>query len=332
VAGLAALGVLTATGGVAIATPKPTVASVKKKLRQLSTRADRLDQQLNQAEQDLTSANRRLRIVNRQARQFSRQFKAMRTEVGRIAVQAYTQGSMTSSVALLTSANPQQILDKSSMLTELSSSNKAHIDQFLAAAHNVTTAQATARHTRAGILKLKTTLRQHHRTLVKLIASQKALLARLKPPQRVGTGPGGGSSGGGSSGGSPPPYTGPTGTQAQKAVAQKAVAFAYAQIGKPYLWGASGPDSFDCSGLMMAAWASAGVSIPRVSYSQMSSLPSVPLSALQPGDIIGFNGNSHVGMYVGNGFIIDAPHSGADVEKIAFSGWYRSTADGAVRP
>jgi cell wall-associated NlpC family hydrolase len=313
--------VLTATGGVAIATPKPTVASVQKKLRQLNTRADRLDQQLNQTEQDLASATRRLRAVNRETRRYSRQFKALRTEVGRIAVQAYMQGTMNSPVALLTSGNPQQILDKSSMLTQLSSTNSAQIAQFVSAARNVTTTQDAARHTRAGILKLKHSLRQRHRALVKLIASQKTLLARLKPPQRVGTGPGG-------SGAAPPThYTGPTSTQAQKAVA-----FAYAQLGKPYVWGASGPSSFDCSGLMMAAWAYAGVSIPRVSYSQMSSLPAVPLSDLQPGDIIGLNGNSHVGMYVGGGFLIDAPHSGAVVEKVPFSGWYRSTADGAVRP
>lgn len=322
-AGLAALGVLTATGGVAIATPKPTVASVQKKLRQLNTRADRLDQQLNQAEQDLSAANARLRAVNRQARRYSAQFRALRTEVGRIAVQSYMQGTMNSPVALLTSSDPQQILSKSSMLTQLSSTNSDQIHRFVAAARDVTSAQATARRTRAGILKLKTTLRAHHKALVKLISDQKALLARLKPPQRVGTGPGG------PTGTTPPPapYKGPTSTQAQKAVA-----FAYAQLGKPYVWGASGPDSFDCSGLMMAAWSYAGVSIPRVSYAQMSSLPAVPLSDLQPGDIIGFNGNSHVGMYVGGGYLIDAPHSGADVEKIPFSGWYRSTADGAVRP
>ena len=122
-------------------------------------------------------------------------------------------------------------------------------------------------------------------------------------------------------------YTGPTRTQAEKAVA-----FAYAQLGKPYVWGASGPGSYDCSGLMMAAWAYAGVSIPRVSYDQMSALPAVSLSALQPGDILGFAGNSHVGLYVGHGMVIDAPHSGAVVEKVALAGWYQSELDGAVQP
>jgi cell wall-associated NlpC family hydrolase len=149
---------------------------------------------------------------------------------------------------------------------------------------------------------------------------EKALLARLTPPQLTGTGPGG-------PGGTGGHYHGPTRTQAEKAVA-----FAYAQLGKPYVWGASGPGSYDCSGLMMAAWAAAGVSIPRVSYDQMSSLPAVSLSSLQPGDILGFNGNSHVAMYVGNGWIIDAPHSGAFVEKVRLAGWYQSGLDGAAQP
>jgi cell wall-associated NlpC family hydrolase len=82
----------------------------------------------------------------------------------------------------------------------------------------------------------------------------------------------------------------------------------------------------------MSAWAAAGVSIPRISYDQMSQLPSVSLSALQPGDILGFAGNSHVGIYVGGGYVIDAPQTGQNVQKVALSGWYQSELDGAVRP
>jgi cell wall-associated NlpC family hydrolase len=83
---------------------------------------------------------------------------------------------------------------------------------------------------------------------------------------------------------------------------------------------------------MQAAWASAGVSIPRVSYDQMARLPAVSTSELQPGDILGFNGNEHVGMYVGGGMLIDAPIPGQVVEKVPLSGWYAANLDGAVRP
>jgi cell wall-associated NlpC family hydrolase len=110
------------------------------------------------------------------------------------------------------------------------------------------------------------------------------------------------------------------------------VAFAYAQIGKPYVWGATGPSSYDCSGLMLASWAAAGVSIPRDTYGEWAGLPHIPLSTLQPGDLVMFSGESHVAMYVGGGYLIDAPHSGAYVQKVAFTGWFADNAIGALRP
>ncbi len=124
-------------------------------------------------------------------------------------------------------------------------------------------------------------------------------------------------------------YTGPTGTQADAAVA-----FAYAQLGCPYVFGGTGPcsDGYDCSGLVMKAWAAAGISIERTSEDQWASLPHVSTSNLQPGDILVFAGASHVGLYIGGGELIDAPHTGLDVEKVALSGWYESNLDGAVRP
>ncbi len=82
----------------------------------------------------------------------------------------------------------------------------------------------------------------------------------------------------------------------------------------------------------MSAWAYAGVSIPRTSYGQ-ATLPAVSTSALQPGDILEFAGDSHVGIYVGGGMLIDAPQPGMNVEKVSLSSsWYSSNLDGAVRP
>jgi cell wall-associated NlpC family hydrolase len=110
------------------------------------------------------------------------------------------------------------------------------------------------------------------------------------------------------------------------------VAFAYAQLGKPYQWGATGPSSYDCSGLVQAAWSSAGVSIPRTTYAQWAALPHISTSALEPGDLLYFDGVGHVAIYVGGGDIIDAPQTGQDVQKIPLAGWYQSTLVGAARP
>jgi len=323
-AGLAAAGMLV-TGGAASAAPKPTISQVQAKLTQLNAKASKLDQQLDQAQQQLQSANQRLGVVNAQVGRFTKQFNSMRSQIGRIAAQAYMQGQVNSSIQLLTTGRPQQILDESSILMELSSSNNAQMDQFLAAARRLNGAQQAALHTQQGIAGLKKSLTGQKASLTKLISQQTTLLAQLTPAQAVNLGPGGGGTSGNPA---PVKYTGPTSTQAGKAVA-----FAYAQLGCPYVFGGTGPchSGFDCSGLTSQAWAAAGVSIGRTTYDQWS-LPHVSTSDLQPGDILEFAGESHVGLYVGGGYMIDAPHTGLNVEKVALAGWYKSELDGAVRP
>ena len=259
--------------------------------------------------------------MNGQAARYLKRFRSMRGEVARIAAQAYMNGNMTSVAAMLTSGDAQQILDQSSILLELSSSNSAEMSQFISAARQLEGAQQSAKRANTAIVTLRNNLASQKKSLAKLIGQQQTLLAQLTPAQQQTTGPGG------SSGGGTPHYKGPTGTQAEKAVA-----FAYAQLGKPYVFGASGPSSYDCSGLTMASWAAAGVSIPRTSFEQWDALPHVPESQMQPGDILVFNGEGHVGIFVGNGMLIDAPHTGLNVEKVALSGWYQSSLDGVVRP
>ncbi|MFI1359146.1 NlpC/P60 family protein [Streptomyces sp. NPDC020898] len=103
---------------------------------------------------------------------------------------------------------------------------------------------------------------------------------------------------------------------ADKATAQgqKAVQFATAQIGKPYVWGAEGPDSFDCSGMTSAAWAAAGVTIPRTSQQQWAQLTRVDVKDMRPGDlIVYFDDASHIAMYVGDGSMVHAPRPGRTV-------------------
>jgi peptidoglycan DL-endopeptidase CwlO len=323
-AGALAVGVLISLGGPAAAAPQPTVAQVQAKLSQLNTQAEKLDQRYNQIQQELTAANQRLKLVDREATRYEARFKSMRTEIARIATIAYESGNMTSVAALLTSGDAQEVLNQSSILLELSSANSAEMSQFIMAARQLAGAQQAARRAQQAIVALRNNLVGQRKSLAKLIAQQKTLLAQLTPAQQQTVGPGGG---GGPGKGTPPAYKGPTSTQAGKAVA-----FAYAQLGKPYVFGASGPDSFDCSGLTMASWAAAGVAIPRTSYAQWADLPHVPISQLEPGDILVFNGAGHVGIYVGGNMLIDAPHTGAVVEKVALSGWYEQTLDGAVRP
>ena len=108
----------------------------------------------------------------------------------------------------------------------------------------------------------------------------------------------------------PPPPSGSGG-------ATRAIAFAKAQLGEPYVWGAAGPSSWDCSGLMMGAWGAAGVSLPHYSAAQYSAGTPISSSSLRPGDLVFWGGSAssihHVAMYLGNGMIIHAPRTGRPV-------------------
>ncbi|WP_308164770.1 C40 family peptidase [Nonomuraea sediminis] len=108
---------------------------------------------------------------------------------------------------------------------------------------------------------------------------------------------------------------------------------AKAQIGDPYRYGATGPGSFDCSGLVQYAWRKAGVKLPRVAASQFARIrKKVSWKDLQPGDLMFFHGLGHVGMYVGHGKMIHSPRTGERVRIDKLSGYRKSTFAGAVRP
>jgi cell wall-associated NlpC family hydrolase len=136
--------------------------------------------------------------------------------------------------------------------------------------------------------------------------------------------------------------TGPTGGRppvglSRRGVARQAIAFARAQLGKPYLWGGTGPDRYDCSGLTMMAYRSAGVVLPRTSRQQWYAGPHVPsMLDLAPGDLVFYATDTndpstihHMGMYVGAGLMIEAPYTGSVGRTRSIN---RPDYIGAVRP
>jgi cell wall-associated NlpC family hydrolase len=160
-------------------------------------------------------------------------------------------------------------------------------------------------------------------------AARAAFAERIAREQAARQAAGSGSDDGSSGSGSAPSIPAPN-VPAPGGGAQTAIDTARAQLGKPYEYAASGPDTFDCSGLTMFAWGAAGVSLPHSSRAQYASLPHVPMEAMAPGDLV-FYGSPihHVGMYLGGGVYIHAPQTG-DVVKI--SSVYRDDFAGAARP
>ena len=310
--------------GSAGAQPQPTASQVQAKLKKLTDKENWLVQRYDQAKQDLASAHQRLNVVNTEVSKDAAAARSMQDEIAQIASNVYENGAMSSVAALLTSGNPQTLLSQSAFLTHLSTDQYQQLQQVITTESQLAGAKQMAKRTEQAVAGLTKKLASQRADLQNTINQQQALLKSLTPQQQKQQLGGGGTTVKPQGG-----YTGPTNTQAQQAVA-----FAYNQLGCPYVFGATGPCSsgFDCSGLTMSAWASAGVSIPRTSYGQ-ATLPAVSLSALQPGDILEFAGDSHVGIYVGGGWLIDAPTPGQNVEKVQLSSsWYASNLDAAVRP
>jgi NlpC/P60 family len=115
--------------------------------------------------------------------------------------------------------------------------------------------------------------------------------------------------------------------------AGRAVRFAYRQVGKPYQWGGAGPRTYDCSGLVMAAWRTAGLRLPhRADLQHRVIRRKVGLKHLRPGDLVFFSGDHHVGIYVGRHHFLHAPHTGTRVQRGTLSGWRLRVFAGAARP
>jgi peptidoglycan DL-endopeptidase CwlO len=311
----------------ASAAPQPTVDQVQARINQLTSQFDKVTEQFDQASQQLSAAQSRLSQVRVHLNHADAQFQAAQANVAQTAAAAFEDTGATSIAGVLTSGDPSVVLQQGSLLMELSGSRNAETQQLLTDASQLAGVEQEMQRTEAGIASLKSQLAAHKNSLGKLIATEQATLDGLTVPQQQTVVS---NSIGANGSSAPQQYSGPTGTQADAAVA-----FAYNQLGCPYVYGGTGPChmGFDCSGLAQAAWASAGVQIPRDSYEQWAALPHVPVSSIEPGDLLIYNGEGHVAIYVGGGYIIDAPQTGEDVEKIPMSTpWYADNLDGVLRP
>jgi len=344
--GVALAVALTAVGGLAVyteaagAAPQPTIGQVQTQVNSLQAKVDRIGQEYDQASEQLTAARSRLTHVNRAAASAQAQYTAAQAQLAQVAVAAYENSGQTSVLGVLTSGDPSAVLGQASLVLQIAGMHSAQATKFLGDAQQLTSVRQQQQRAEEGIATIRTQLAARKASIANLLASRQATLDSLTAAQQaqvaaasVGatgttgtTGTTGATGTSGTSGTTTSTYTGPTNTQAGEAVA-----FAYAQLGKPYQWGATGPGAYDCSGLVQAAWAAAGVSIPRVTYDQWAALPHISASSLQPGDLVYYEGEGHVAMYVGGGYIIDAPRTGLTVEKVPMTGWY-ANFDGAVRP
>ena len=322
-----------AGGGIAYsqdagAASKPTVAQVQVQVNSLQEQVDEVGQQYDGVTEQLTSAKARLTAVRKQDGHAEALFLGAQAKLQQIAVASFETANQSSIAGLLTSSNPAQALQQASLLEDLGNADSAQVAEYLSAAQQVATAQANVQRTEDGITTLQTQLKQKKSHLDTLLAQDSSTLESLNLAQQQEVAET--DIGGGGSFITHATYSGPTDTPAGKAVQ-----FVYDQLDCPYLWGGTGPCSvgFDCSGLVQAAWASAGVAIPRTTYEQYDALPHVSKADLEAGDLVFFDGVGHVAMYVGNGWIIDAPQTGEVIRKLPLdTDWYEENYAGAAVP
>jgi cell wall-associated NlpC family hydrolase len=300
---------LAAGGNPAVASPS-SAGQLQQRLEVLNRQADQQVEDYLQAKLAVERTRRSIRLLQDQLDGVQRQLADARAGIAARAAVAYVQGPATDVASLLAAGDPTDALERAQLLDLLATRDT---DQLLAAGAIERAAQARAaelvavERQQAAILDQqaarKSTIEQlvaeTEQTLDQLRAADRRRAAAARRPATNTT----------AAARSAAPPAGIRGNVAA------VIRYAYAQLGRPYRWGATGPDAFDCSGLTMMAWAQAGVPLPHSSRAQIGIGRQVTRSELQPGDLIyRYSPISHVSLYVGNGQQISATHTGSTVK------------------
>ncbi|WP_369233780.1 NlpC/P60 family protein [Streptomyces sp. R21] len=350
------------------AAPKPSVEEVQKKVDDLYHQAETATEKYNTAKEKTSKQRKQVDTLLDDVAKRTDKLNSAREELGSFAAAQYRTGAAAPTTAsLLLADNPQDYFDQTQLMGRLTSRQKSAVDDYVTeqsetakkrqeaskSLQTLTESQKSLKSSKADVQKKLSEARE---LLSKLTAEEKARLAAIekkkeeearrkaaelaqqqaaeaKKRQEAEAAAQQQSD----SGTSDTSTSGSTGTSTDDSAyatkAAKALAFARAQVGKPYVWGATGPDSYDCSGLTQASWKAAGVDLPRTTWDQVNVGTTVSLANAQPGDLIFFYDDiSHVGLYIGNGMMIHAPKPGAYVreESVYYAG--SSIIHSVVRP
>ncbi|MEU8570993.1 C40 family peptidase [Streptomyces pathocidini] len=306
-----AAGAAALDGGAAHAEPG-SPARIKAEVDRLHHEAEEATERYNGAKAEAEEAARELEGLRDQAARGAERLTDARDELGSIATAQYRSGGVDPAVQLALSSSPEDYLERAAAVDRAGSRQAGVLTGIRRELRALTQLHTQADRKLTELAAGQASLRAHKRTVQGKLRAAERLLANLSPEERarlLGDGRGAGYAGAHADRAT---VRGPV--RAPNARAAQAVAYAFGALGKPYVWGATGPGSYDCSGLTQAAWRSAGVSLPRTTYTQINAGQRVSRSQLTPGDLVFFySGVSHVGLYVGGGQMIHAPRPGAPV-------------------
>jgi peptidoglycan DL-endopeptidase CwlO len=310
--------------------PPTTVSGMLTSLQTLYRQVEEAGETYNATEEELTKQRAETARLARELAGARNAFVAARGEAGRLAREQYRgQSELSSYLWLLLARNPKQALDQDHLMERAAADRLATMAGLEAGAKRAARLAAASRKALDRELTLATKqkeardnasarLKDVEKMLASLSAAEIAEVAALErsnaakaQEKLLASGVLDGKR-----------------TPTQKG--ERALEYAVEQIGKPYVWGAEGPRSYDCSGLTSQAWAEAGREIPRTSQEQWAQLPKVSLRSLRPGDlVIYFPKATHVAIYLGNGMVVQAPRPGT---KVKVSPIAANPLIGAVRP
>jgi peptidoglycan DL-endopeptidase CwlO len=275
------------------AAASPTPEQIDQQITDQQNKLEQVVEAYNKITIELAGSQSQAQQLNEQLRTLAGHLADAHSRTDEIAEMAYEGGPLVETTALLASGDPQILLGRLTVVAQVTAAqqddlnttarSKADNDAKVAALNAVIADQTSK----------SQALSDQRKQINTDIAQLQALRAKYSRAPTPVTAAG------------PPPYV--------AGKAGIAVNYAYAQLGKPYAWAASGPNSFDCSGLTMAAWGAAGVSLPHNAEMQWNAIPHLARSSLQPGDLVFYNSLNHVAIYVGNGQVIHAPTFGDHV-------------------
>ncbi|WP_424212214.1 NlpC/P60 family protein [Streptomyces sp. BI20] len=326
--------------GAAHAAPAPDPARIRAEADRLHREAEAAGERANGAAERADAAARALAGLRAETARRTARLDAARDGLGAVAAARYREGSLGPAVRLALSRDPARFLDRAALMDRAGQRSAAKVAEVRRGMRAVDEARAKAEGTLAELRREQAALAREKAAAGVRLTEARALLDRLGATERArwengpdtGTAPDTARAPGTAHGANGAPGT-PAAVPAVAASntagssrAARAVSYARGAIGKPYVWGATGPSGYDCSGLTQAAWRAAGVSLPRTTYTQINAGRRVSRDRLAPGDLVFFySGVSHVGIYIGDGKMIHAPRSGstvrvAPVDSMPFAG------------
>ena len=321
---IALAGAATATGfdGTGHAEPDLTPAQVKAKVDKLYQEAESATQKYDGAKEKSQAAEHRLSTLRDEAARKTDKLNSARDALGSMAAAQYRDGGMDPALQLALSDDPDRYLEGAEFADRAGTRQAAAVAGVREQLREIERLRGAARVELAGLKARQAELKRTRTTITGKLDAARRLLAALPAAERERLGLGGDSGAGGASGRASRSGSGArdalqtpgSAAEAPSSRAAAAVSYAYSKLGSPYVWGATGPNAFDCSGLVQAAYHSAGISVPRTTYAQIDAGRRVSRSELAPGDLVFFySGISHVGIYIGNGRMIHAPNPSAPV-------------------